>query len=128
MIWLVDTHVLLWWLTADVRLSELARRVIGDSRESILWSSASSHEIAVKVSVGKLSFERPLSEFYRAIQSECGARLLSIGSGHCLALAELPLHHRDPFDRMLVAQAMVEGIPLLSADDTLRAYDADVRW
>ena len=128
MTWLLDTHVVLWWLAGDTRLSPRASEILSEPTNRLLWSLASSHEIAVKIAVGKLAFDRSLTEFYAALRTEVGLEWLPISHAHCVSLAELPLHHRDPFDRMLVAQARVENAVLVTADSKLAAYDVAIDW
>lgn len=123
---IADTHVVLWWLSNDARLSPRLRALLADAENEILWSMASSFEVAVKRSVGKLALPESASTFLTTLVSEDGFRLLPIENRHCAHLATLPLHHRDPFDRMLVAQAQEEASPLLSADAKLSMYDVDV--
>ena len=125
---LLDTHALLWWLADDPRLSETARKTISDGRNVLLWSMASSWEIAVKVGIGKLSLGRPLQQLYVEIVTKQAVELLPVTHDHCTLLAGLPLHHRDPFDRMLVAQAQREKLPLLSADPKISRYEVEVLW
>jgi PIN domain nuclease of toxin-antitoxin system len=122
---LLDTHVLLWWQTDDPRLSKKARTIIADPANRLVWSIASSWEIAVKIGIGKLRAAAPLSTLYSDIVSEFGAELLPITHAHCCRLATLPLHHRDPFDRMIVAQAQSEELPILSADPKLAMYGVE---
>jgi PIN domain nuclease of toxin-antitoxin system len=125
---LVDTHAILWWLRDDLRLSRAARTIVGDGANELLWSVASSWEIAVKLSTGKLDLDRPLHRLFADLVSEQGMVVLPIGHEHCARVAELPLHHRDPFDRMLVAQAQQERVPILTADPKLAAYDVEIVW
>ena len=125
---LLDTHAMLWWLRADPRLSARAAEIIGDGDSELLWSLASSWEISVKLSIGKLEIGRPLHRLFAEIVTEQGATPLAITHDHCARVAELPLLHRDPFDRMLVAQAQGENVPILSADAKVRAYDVQVLW
>lgn len=125
---LADTHVMLWWLRDDRRLSERALALLEDGGIELLWSVASSWEIAVKLAIGKLELDRPLERLFADLVSEQGVVLLPVGHDHCARLAGLPLHHRDPFDRMLVAQAQHERVPILTADAKLAAYDVDVLW
>ena len=120
---LLDTHALLWWQAGDPRLSEKARTIIADPATHLVWSIASSWEIVVKIGIGKLRLRAPLDRLYSDIVSEVGVELLPITHTHCRRLAKLPLHHRDPFDRMLVAQAQTEELPILSADPKLAMYD-----
>jgi PIN domain nuclease of toxin-antitoxin system len=125
---LLDTHAMLWWLRDDHRLSDVARSMLGGGSTELLWSLASSWEVAVKITVGKLDLGRPVERLFADLVTEQGVDLLPVGHEHCSRVAALPLHHRDPFDRMLVAQAQEQGVPLLSADDKLRRYDVDVLW
>ena len=125
---LVDTHAMLWWLRDDERLSRRAYAVLGDGDNELLWSIASSWEIAVKLRAGKLELGRPLERLYADLVSEQGVAVLPIGHEHCARVAVLPLHHRDPFDRMLVAQAQLERVPVLTADPKLGAYDVELVW
>ena len=125
---LLDTHSMLWWLANDRRLSEVARETISDGRNRLIWSLASSWEIPVKVGIGKLTLGRPLQQLFTDIVTDQGVELLPITHDHCTRLSSLPLHHRDPFDRMLVVQAQGEKIPILSADPKLLRYDIEVLW
>lgn len=125
---LADTHAMLWWLRDDRRLSRRSRGLLGDGANELLWSMASSWEIAVKLGIGKLELDRPLHRLFADLVSEQGVVVLPIGHEHCTRVAELPLHHRDPFDRMLVAQAEHEGVPILTADPKLAAYDVELLW
>ena len=125
---LADTHAVLWWLADDPRLSDRARSTFRNGENVVYWSLASAFELAVKQSVGKLQLGRPLERLFAAVVQEQGFELLPVTHTHCTALAELPLHHRDPFDRMLVAQALIEGLPLLSSDSKLAAYDVELVW
>ena len=125
---LLDTHPMLWWLADDPRLSDVAREILVNGRNQLVWSLASSWEIAIKVGIGRLRLARPLPELFAEIVSGQGVELLPITHDHCTVLGSLPLAHRDPFDRMLLAQARAEGLPILSADAKLSRYDVDVRW
>lgn len=125
---LADTHAMLWWLRDDDRLSPRARALLGDGANEVLWSLASSWEIAVKLATGKLELDRPPHRLFADLVTEQGVVLLPIGHEHCALLAAVPLHHRDPFDRMLVVQAQHERVPILSADGKLAAYDVKLLW
>ncbi len=125
---LVDTHIMLWWMRGDSRLSAEAERLIRDGQNQLMWSVASSWEIAVKTNIGKLELGRPLHRFYADLIQEQNLDLLLVGHEHCVRLATLPLHHRDPFDRMLITQALVEQIPILTADPKLSLYAVETRF
>lgn len=116
---LLDTHVALWWLADDDRLLPTHREVIASPANEVLVSSISVAEIAIKASLNKLTAPSGVAD---AVQAS-GLDLLAFDAAHAETLWELPWHHRDPFDRMLVAQAMVEQLVLVSVDDRVRAYD-----
>lgn len=115
---LLDTHVLLWWLDDNPALSGEARSVIADGRNLVFISAAVVWEIRIKQAVGKLE----IPENFDKVLDEQPFQELPITIEHAHAIAELPDHHRDPFDRMLVAQAKVEGFSLVTRDKHLRNY------
>jgi PIN domain nuclease of toxin-antitoxin system len=125
---LTDTHAMLWWLRDDSRLSRRARRILGDGANELVWSIASSWEVAVKLGLGKLELGRPLHRLFADLVTRQGVVVLPISHEHCARIAELPLHHRDPFDRMLVAQAQEQGVPILTGDPKLAAYEVEIVW
>jgi PIN domain nuclease of toxin-antitoxin system len=116
---LLDTHVLLWWIEDNPRLRQRLRAIITDPGNDIAVSAATIWEAAIKRALGKLRFETPvlLDTLDRG-----DIRVLSITAEHALAAGDLPRHHEDPFDRMLVAQAMAEGLTLITGDPWLRRY------
>lgn len=116
---LLDTHALLWWLTGDARIEHQAQDLIADPANDILVSSASLWEIVVKVRVGKLGAD--IRDVVAAINAQ-GFERLDIRPEHLEALVRLPMHHRDPFDHLLIAQAIAEGLTLLSEDQHVSAY------
>ena len=118
---LLDTQVWLWWVLDDPRLGATAREVVASGAPVL--SAVVFWEVAVKVSVGKLDADL---DALMAVADRQGVARLGVGEGHVRALAGLPLHHRDPFDRMLVAQARAEGLPLVSADAQMTAYDVQI--
>jgi len=116
---LLDTHILLWWLNDSPELPVVARRAIRDVTSEVFVSVATAWEIAIKKSVGKLDFPTArMSE----ILVEAGFLTLSIHLDHAIEAARLPLHHGDPFDRMLVAQAQREGLTIVTVDPMIRRY------
>ena len=119
---LLDTHVLLWWATASTRLDTDLREVIDDGANDVHLSAVSAAEIAIKSSVGKLEFPLDLL----GTEPGSGFTELPLTSRHAAALVELPMLHRDPFDRMLIAQARVEALTFVTADPRCRAYDVPV--
>jgi PIN domain nuclease of toxin-antitoxin system len=116
---LLDTHVLLWWLANNPRLSAYARAVMADSDNQVFVSAVSAWEIEIKRAIGKL--EAP-EDLLGAIAANDFERL-DIKVEHSLWLRELPLHHNDPFDRMLIAQALYEDLTLLSGDKKIALYE-----
>ncbi len=126
---LVDAHALIWWLLADERLSTPARDALR-AADAPLLSAGTLMEIAVKRSVGKLEFARDWTERVRAE----GFEILSVDLEHAVALERLPLptihghEHRDPFDRLLVAQAQIERLPVVTRDPAIAAYGIPIIW
>jgi|SRR5208337_4113881 len=125
---LVDTHAVLWWLAGDAHLSRRARRILEDSKNRRVVSIASLWEIAIKMSMGRL----PAKDFtLRMIAEQLKEQefiLLPVRLGDLLRLEQLPAVHRDPFDRVLVCQALEEGIPLLTADGLMTQYPVRTIW
>ncbi len=121
---LLDTQALLLWTTDDRRLSTRVQRLLGDRRTRAVVSAASVWELAIKQGRGKLRL--PDAYFDALFASD--VQLLAITDRHALAAGRLPMHHADPFDRMLVAQAQAEGFPLVGSDAAFAAYDVDVIW
>jgi PIN domain nuclease of toxin-antitoxin system len=115
---LLDTHVILWWLTDDPALKDDVKARL-DIDPDVYVSAASVWEVAIKQSIGKLAEPADLPEIVR----DSGFRELPITAAHALAAGRLPLIHRDPFDRVLVAQARCEGLTLASRDPRVRRYD-----
>jgi PIN domain nuclease of toxin-antitoxin system len=116
---LLDTHTLLWWLSDDDRLGPLARDLIANPANHILISSASLWEMAVKIRIGKLQAD--MEQILTQVNAE-EFSVLDISPVHLLALIKLPLHHRDPFDHLLIAQAMAEDAIFMSADENTPKY------
>lgn len=119
---LLDTNVLLWWFAGDERLPVDTNELINRGQNQIVVSVASIWEISIKKSLGKLTIDGDLRQ-HMADQS---FRELPIEGRHAAAVEDLPLHHRDPFDRLLVAQARCEGLTLLTGDRHLESYDVPV--
>ncbi len=118
MMFLLDTHVLLWWLMDDALLSKKVRDVIGDSRNRIFVSAASAWEISIKKSLKKLDAPNDLED---AI-AQNGFEALPIAFAHARVVGALPRHHDDPFDRMLIAQAKVENLSIITHDMQMQKY------
>jgi len=123
---LLDTHVFLWWLRDDRRLGRRARGSIGDPAAVVLVSAASIWEIAIKAAVGKLAWRESPSTTLATCVADCGFAELPVTAAHAAAVRDLPRHHADPFDRLLLAQAANEGLQLVSADDGFRRYRYDI--
>jgi len=121
---LLDTHALLWWLRDDAALSSSARALIADPETEPLASSVSVWEIAIKSALGKLEVHDDLLD---AIADD-GFGWLPVSVEHAWAVRKLPHHHGDPFDRLLIAQALAEGVPVVSIDAQLDAYGIDRVW
>lgn len=121
---LADTHAVLWLLGADERLSAGAEEMLTDPANEVLLSAAVVWEVAIKRSLGRLQ----APDGFAGLLLDAGAVPLAVSIDHARAVRSLPWHHRDPFDRLLVAQAMLEDAVLLSGDDRLRAYDVRVAW
>jgi|APLak6261658528_1056013.scaffolds.fasta_scaffold95908_1 PIN domain nuclease of toxin-antitoxin system len=125
---LLDTCAFLWLVTDDPQASELAKEIFLKEDNELLLSAVTGFEIAVKYSLGKLRLAEPPKEFITNRINANALTELPVSMTHALILQNLPLHHKDPFDRLLVAQAMVNQIPLLSADQQLSAYDINRLW
>lgn len=123
---LLDTHVWLWMNGAPERLSAEARGLLAQAEIHLFLSTASVWEIAIKVAVGKLSLPASPERYIRERLIANRLTPLAMGHEHALRAAALPSFHRDPFDRMLIAQAQLEELRLMTADDSLAAYDVDL--
>jgi PIN domain nuclease of toxin-antitoxin system len=121
---LIDTHAALWLLDEDKRLSPSADQMLTDASNEVLLSAAVVWEVAIKQSLGKLD----APDGFSAMLIDGGATPLPVSIEHARAVGSLPWHHRDPFDRLLVAQATLENAVVVSSDDRLRAYDVQVAW
>ncbi len=125
---LLDTQCWLWWFAAEHRLNDEAQRLIADAKNIVYFSSASSWEIAIKHSIGKLQLPEPPAQYVPRRLATQGMTALAIEHAHALHVASLPDHHKDPFDRLLVAQAQLERVPILTADRQIADYDVDAIW
>ncbi|MGH7440812.1 MAG: type II toxin-antitoxin system VapC family toxin [Polyangiaceae bacterium] len=124
---LLDSHALLWFVANDSALSAAARSII-ETADDVFVSVASAWEIAIKVHLGKLAVDAPSAEaFFDEQMRANGFVYLPIAPAHVFRAAGLPLHHRDPFDRMLIAQALVESMSLVTRED-FRAYGVPTSW
>ncbi|MEW6667144.1 MAG: type II toxin-antitoxin system VapC family toxin [Thermodesulfobacteriota bacterium] len=125
---LLDTHVFLWVVTGNERLSRKAVRAFLDSRNKIYLSAASLWEIGIKIGLGKLKLKDGWPKVFEKEMKINSIQLLPTEMAHCEQLARLPFHHRDPFDRMLISQAMVERMGIVSGDNRFSDYGIDRIW
>ncbi|HLM79964.1 MAG TPA: type II toxin-antitoxin system VapC family toxin [Terriglobales bacterium] len=123
---LLDTHTFLWAIIDEKKLSPRVRRVMASSE--LWWSVVSLWEAIQKAQVGKLSLPLPAGPFLTDELSSNHVRLLPVSLSHVLRVEELPLHHRDPFDRLLIAQSIEEGWPIVTGDPWFARYPVDVIW
>jgi PIN domain nuclease of toxin-antitoxin system len=124
---LIDTHAFLWFVAGEPGLSRRARRAMEDRAAVLVLSAASVWEMAIKISLGRLTLPATAAE-YVAGRSQTGLQMLPIDWPHAAAVETLPFHHRDPFDRLLIAQAQLEDLPIVSGDPAFRKYDVRVVW
>lgn len=123
---LLDTQVWLWMLALPARLSADSRALLAAAENELLLSAASAWEIAIKHGLGKLQLPESPAKYIPRMMVHTSVIPLPIHHRHALHVAELPEYHRDPFDRLLIAQAQVEGVPIISADPQFRQYDVEV--
>ena len=123
---LLDTHVWLWMLTAPERIGDGATDAIASSGNQLLLSAASSWEIAIKYQLGRLPLPEPPESYVPSRMRLTGVESLPVTHSHALRVASLPPHHRDPFDRLLIAQAQLEGLTFVTADPALASYGVPV--
>lgn len=125
---LLDTHALLWWLSDDPALSKPARKFITETQNTVIVSAASAWEIATKVRLGKLATAAELAADFVGYVEREGFELLPISPDHAIRAGLLPGPHKDPFDRMLVAQAQAEGLPVVTNELIFDAYGVRRIW
>lgn len=125
--YLLDTHAILWFFLDSWQLSEVAAQIMQDLDAQKCISIASIWEFAIKLSIGKLQFDGGLPQFWRMV-NENGIDILPITLPYLLSMSTLPFHHRDPFDRLIVASAKTDNLRILTADDNIRKYDVETLW
>ena len=125
---LLDTHAFVWLATDQPKLSARARSTALNTANTLHLSVASVWEMAIKKSLGRFELKMPLGEFVRGQLVDLDANLVDVRLQHALIVEDLPLHHRDPFDRLLIAQAIQENFAVLSADASLDAYGVKRIW
>lgn len=125
---LLDTHALLWLITADERLSKTAQNTFLNPENHLYFSIASLWEICIKKSLKKISLKKGWLEIIQNEMRTNKIQWLPVDIEHCVKVTELPFHHRDPFDRMLVAQSMIEGLAILTRDARFKNYEIKCIW
>jgi PIN domain nuclease of toxin-antitoxin system len=125
---LLDTHAFLWLVTDAPELSETAKQVFLDKANEIVLSAVSGFEIAIKYSLGKLELSEPPEVFIKNRIFKNELSVLPVTLQHTLKLSDLPFHHRDPFDRLLITQAMTENLPILTRDPLFSEYSVVTVW
>jgi len=125
---LLDTHTFLWWITDDPQLSPRVREIISSGENELFLSSASGWEMAIKVRLGRLQLPDGLERFIPEQMALNAIRSLPVQMSHALHVQELPAHHRDPFDHLLIAQAQLENLPILTADPQIARYPVKTIW
>lgn len=125
---LLDTHAFIWWASEPERLSEKALAACVDNSNVLILSVASVWEMQIKLQLGKLTLSHPLSDLIEIQQQANRLEVLPIELSHVLALATLPAHHKDPFDRLIIAQAVEEGAHLVSGDPVFPLYPGRLIW
>ena len=125
---LLDTHAFLWWISDAQQLSQKARQIIGNGENTLFLSAASGWEIAIKTRLGKLKLPTDITSFILEQLSVNAITPLPVQMKHALHVSSLPDFHRDPFDRMIVAQAQVEDLLVLTADPQFAGYNVQTIW
>jgi PIN domain nuclease of toxin-antitoxin system len=125
---LLDTHAFLWWVEGTPALGRRARAAVSNPDNEVFFSIASCWELAIKLSLGKLRLTQRLERFIPEQLTRNGFVLFGVELRHVLRVADLPFHHRDPFDRVLVAQALQDQLAIVSADRVFRKYGVTVVW
>ena len=125
---LIDTHCWLWAFLAPERLNDTAKALMGSGENTGFFSAVSAAEIGIKSRIGKLQLPDETKEYVASGVKDFDMKPLPLYLHHALRVAELPLHHRDPFDRLLIAQAQAEGLPLMTADPTVAKYAVEIIW
>jgi len=125
---LIDTHCWLWAVRSPDRLAPKAIAMIESADNKVVLSVVSTLEIAIKASIGKLHLPEPADDFVYSQMAALSMTSLPVYLSHSLRVAELPHHHRDPFDRLLIAQSEIERMPLMTADAAIAEYDLEIIW
>jgi PIN domain nuclease of toxin-antitoxin system len=123
--YLIDTQILIWMIIDIQKIPDNINKIIKDSRNEIFVSSVSIWEIAIKKSIGKLTFPFELKKIREVIKN-MNINILDINTEHLINVAELPFHHKDPFDRLIISQAMIEKLPIISRDNNFPLYNIKI--
>lgn len=125
---LLDTHTFLWWTTDDPSMSARVKEIIADGHNVVFLSAASVWEISIKSARGRLVLPEPPAQYIFSRMSLYRFQPLPIQVSHAAHVYELPQHHNDPFDRLLIAQSQLESLPLVTRDDDILQYDLNTIW
>ncbi len=125
---ILDTHAFLWWITDDPQLSPHARNAISNPDNELFLSAASAWEIAIKTGLGRLRLQERPDRFIPDQLSKNGILPLPVEMSHALYTARLPAIHRDPFDRLITAQSIMEKMPIVTTDSSIRKYKVQTIW
>ena len=125
---LIDTHALLWLITGDKQLSAKSSQIFSDTDNELFFSMASFWEICIKVSIGKLQLSDNWDTLIKDELTYNSIKLLPISEPHCLQVIQFPFYHRDPFDRLIIAQAVVEEMQIMTADNIFSQYEVKTIW
>jgi PIN domain nuclease of toxin-antitoxin system len=125
---LLDTHTFLWWVSDAPEFKSTTKRAIANNKNECYLSVASCWEMAIKASIGKLRLAKPMERFITEQLAANGFALLNVDLRHAAKVETLPFYHRDPFDRLLIAQAMMEKLTIVSADRVFSKYGVKVLW
>ena len=126
--YLLDTAVWLWSLKSPELIGEQGREILADGQEEIYLSAITSWEISIKMRLGRLNFDAPPPQHVPRFMAKQNLRSLSVTHSHAAKVYDLPIYHSDPFDRMLIAQALVEDMVILTSDRSFRKYPAELLW
>ncbi len=126
--YLLDTNIFIWSLDQFEKLNETAQGILSQKRDELYLSAASSWEISLKAGIGKLRLPDPPEQYVPSRMSMQAIQGLQITHAHALAVSDLPRHHKDPFDRLLIAQARMESLVLMTADSAFKKYPIEILW
>ncbi len=125
---LFDTHSFIWWADEPTKLSPIALAALEDENNRLFLSDASIREMQIKIQLGKIKLKLPIRDLIESQQRDNEIEILPIATEHILALDNLPFHHKDPFDRLLIAQSIAENFTIITVDSEFPAYPAKLLW